>query len=125
MKRGARSIRGALGTYTWVSAGLVLALGLVLWFGWDDEGPRVLVTLPEGDWLGATLQGEEGLVELRAGEERALPPGRYRLTLFPAAGAPVEGGELELTEGDAPRDLATAAGEAAGGSADDGTAADR
>lgn len=84
-KRGARSIRGAMATYTWVSAVAVVLLGLVLWFGPDDAVHTTPVTLA-ADWEGALLEGDGLSFELRTGETREVPSGQYRLTLFPREG---------------------------------------
>ena len=80
-KRGARSIRGAMGTYLWVSAAAVVALGLVLWYGPDWQAPTTQVTLAPG-WEGALLDDGSRSWELRAAETCAVAPGSYRLTLF-------------------------------------------
>jgi hypothetical protein len=87
-RRGARSIRGAMGTYLWVSAAAVVTLGLVLWFGPDWELPATQVTLAPG-WEGALLDDGARSWELRADEICALAPGSYQLTLFASDGEAV------------------------------------
>ncbi len=95
MRRGARSIRGALGTYLWVSSAAVVALALVLWLGPDGAPETTRVVLAPG-WEGATLDVDGRTWELRAGAELELPPGTYRVTLFAPDGEP-ERRELELS----------------------------
>ena len=80
-RRGARSIRGAMGTYTYVSAATVLLLALVLWLGPGGGEKTTQVSLAAG-WQGALLESGPNSWELNAGEMFALPSGSYRLTLF-------------------------------------------
>jgi len=125
-KRGARSIRGALGTYVWVSAAFVALLAVVLWLGPGLGsllgGPRVVLQLAPA-WEGATLEDDMARSwELRAGGELELPPGRYVLTLFGAGGV-THREELELSPGSGPTLLGSAlpAGEGAEGPSGDPT----
>lgn len=98
MKRGARSLRGAMGTYAAVGALAVLGLALVLWLG-GPEVPAAEVTLPLQAGLdGAVLESGGVRHALEPGQTLRLPPGRYRLTLLPA-GAPPELREIELPAG--------------------------
>jgi len=108
MALGARSLRGAMGTYAWTALAAVLALALVLWLGpWDGQ-PRATVTLdPDGPWSEGALDDGLRVWELRPGEPLELPPGPYRVTLFGPAGAELRA-ELEL--GDAPLRLGGADG---------------
>ncbi len=94
MKRGARSIRGALGTYLWVSSAAVVLLGLVLWM--RPGLPPELTELRMSDgWEGALLEQDGQSWELRPGSPQRVPPGRYRVTLF-GAGAPPVRQQLEV-----------------------------
>lgn len=89
MKRGARSIRGAMGTYFWVSAGALVVLALVLHFGPDGEPAGVRVELPaDTPWQGVTLDAGDGGHgwALAPGESVQLQPGSWRLTIFAADG---------------------------------------
>ncbi len=104
MKRGARSIRGAMGTYFWVSLALLLVLGVVLWqgLGADDRG---WVTLPTASaWSRATLDDGRSIVELRPGERVRVTPGLYRVNRFDGHGdsAPatveLDGTEFEIPD---------------------------
>lgn len=98
MKLGARSLRGAMGTYAAVGVLAMAALALVLWLG-GPEPPSVQVTLSaEGPWSGAVLDDGHAQLELHRGESVQAPPGRYRLTLLGADGAS-EVRELNLPAG--------------------------
>lgn len=98
MALGARSLRGAMGTYAIVGALAVGALALVLWLG-GPEPPVAQVTLPaEGPWSGAVLDDGRTQLELRRGQRASAPPGRYRLTLLGADGA-AQVRELDLPPG--------------------------
>ena len=96
---GARSLRGAMGTYAIVGALLVAALALVLWIG----GPRPLtahVALPAaGPWDSAVLDGGHVHVGLQRGSSAQIAPGRYRLTLL-GAGGRSDVRDLDLPAGD-------------------------
>lgn len=104
MRRGARSIRGALGAYVWASGALVLGLALVLW--WRPRAEHVTrVELPDDPALiGATLQSDalDLPLELARGASLDVPPGDYRLRLFLSDGTVresslrVEGERLRL-----------------------------
>jgi hypothetical protein len=95
---GARSLRGAMGTYAAVGALAVLVLALVLWIG-GPQAPVAQVTLPAAaGLLGAVLESGQARHALSPGATLALPPGRYRLTLLRSAGPP-ERRELELAAG--------------------------
>ena len=95
---GARSLRGAMGTYAIVGALAVAALALVLWLG-GPEPQAAQVTLPaEGPWSGAVLDDGHAQLELRRGQSLQAPPGRYRLTLLGADGAS-QTRELDLPAG--------------------------
>lgn len=98
MKRGARSLRGAMGTYAAVGAVAVLVLALVLWLG-GPEPPAAEVTLPaQAGLAGAVLEAGGVRHALQPGQTLRLPPGRYRLTLLPP-GAPPELSEIDLAAG--------------------------
>jgi len=85
--RGARSLRGALGTYAAVGAVAVLALALTLWWG-GPQPPDALVTLrADGACTGAVLDDGVQRHALQPGGALRLPPGRYRVTLLDASGA--------------------------------------
>lgn len=107
-RRGARSIRGALGTYLWVSAGLVVVLALVLAFGPDGQPELVRVELhADTPWQGVTLDRGDGGSgwALAPGEAVEVPPGSWRLTIFERDGVshrwPVELSGEQLLIGDA------------------------
>lgn len=92
MTLGARSIRGSLGTYAWVSLGVTVALAVVLWMG-PCGGPlpaRVALD-PEASWTGATFEDGVRTWELGRDGSLSLPAGSYRVTLFDA-----EGGSLRI-----------------------------
>jgi hypothetical protein len=81
MARGARSLRGALGTYAAVGAAAVALLALVLWIG-GPRPPHATVRLPaDGPWDDAVLDGALGQHALHRGQPLDLPPGHYRVTL--------------------------------------------
>ncbi|RKY22408.1 MAG: hypothetical protein DRQ55_01225 [Planctomycetota bacterium] len=87
MKPGARSIRGSMGTYTWVALGLTAALALALWLGpWGGPAPVRVTLRAGGAWSGATLDDGRRSWELRPGRELWLPPGAYRVRLFGSDG---------------------------------------
>ena len=86
MRRGARSIRGALGTYLWVSSAAVIALAVVLWLG-PQWWPRTTRVVLAPGWEGAILADEGRTWELRGDAELELRPGTYRVTLFAPGGA--------------------------------------
>lgn len=98
--RGARSILGSLPAYGWAALALVAALSLaVLWGGPDAAVSRVRLT-GGGPWHTASLQDDAlRLHVLRAGEERELPPGAYRVTLFAHDGAEAHR-EVQLVAGE-------------------------
>jgi hypothetical protein len=108
MRPGARSIAGSLGTYMWVSLGLVMTLAVVLWWGpglspeWARPGTPVALAVDQG-WVGATLDDGQRTLELAPGEEIQLAPGGYTLTLFGSDGQverrQLEVGDLRLTLG--------------------------
>ncbi|HEX5009086.1 MAG TPA: hypothetical protein VFY71_01700 [Planctomycetota bacterium] len=82
MARGARSLRGALGTYAAVAAAAVVVLAVVLWIG-GPQPARARVRLPaDGPWDGAVLDGGLGQLSVRPGEPLSVPPGHYRVTLL-------------------------------------------
>ena len=86
MRRGARSLRAALGSYAvaaLAAVGLLLLLLLLLLHHTGSRPEGATVALPaDAAWCAATLDDGRQLWELRAGETRELPPGHYRLTLF-------------------------------------------
>ncbi|MFT7465497.1 MAG: hypothetical protein ACI9EF_003866, partial [Pseudohongiellaceae bacterium] len=87
MAVGARSLRGAMSTYTWVATAVTAGLALVLWLGPCHAPSPAAVTLSaEGPWLEATLDDGSQLWELLPGEPLLLTPGDYRVTLFGADG---------------------------------------
>jgi hypothetical protein len=87
VKLGARSIRGSLGTYAWVSVGVTAALAVVLWLGPCGGPLPARVTLdPEARWTGATFDDGARTWELGRDASLNLPAGTYRVTLFDAAG---------------------------------------
>jgi hypothetical protein len=83
MAVGARSLREAMQTYTWVATLAVASLALMLWLGPCPGPSPAMVLLPaDGPWSEATLDDGGQLWELRAGERLALYPGTYRVTFF-------------------------------------------
>jgi len=127
VKPGARSIRGALGTYAWVTLGTMGAFLFVLWLG-PCGGPAdaKLTLAPDGGWIGATVDDGRRLWDLEPAESLSLPSGSYRVTLFAEEGR-VRRGQLKLAEGQAivlttgaalsaPRGAGGQAGEAPGSS---------
>jgi hypothetical protein len=92
-----------MGTYTWVSAAAVCLLALVLWWGVEEPPASTRVSVSVG-WDGALLEDARGSWEIRPGESRELPTGRYRLTLFAPDGralrSEVEVGDEPLVLGD-------------------------
>jgi len=116
---GARSIRGALGTYAVCAVLLVGLLGLVLWLGPSGATAGVTLLLPaEGPWQGAALDEGGARFELRAGEQLELPAGSYRLTRFLRDGRS-EQQPLELPAGAPPCDLAALPSALSASSGDD------
>ena len=96
---GARSLRGAMGTYALTAAVAVLLLALVLWLGpWDRAGRPSVLLDPAGPWVEGTLDDGTRVWELVPGVALELPPGSYRLTLFDGAGASRQR-RLELVDG--------------------------
>ena len=84
MRRGARSIRGALGAYLTASLVALAALGLALWLGWPSfggRGARVELAADSG-WTQAALDDGRRQYSLEPGQHVAVPPGDYRLTLL-------------------------------------------
>jgi hypothetical protein len=98
MAVGARSLRGAMGTYAVVGALAVAALALVLWLGGPEPAAAQLTLPAGGPWTGAVLDDGHAQLELQAGQSLKLPPGRYRITLLGAGGAS-QLRELELPPG--------------------------
>jgi hypothetical protein len=95
---GARSLRGAMGTYALVGALAVAALALVLWLG-GPRPPSAQVTLAaDSPWTGAVLDDGHAQLALKRGETVRAPPGHYRLTLLGADGHS-ETRELDLPAG--------------------------
>lgn len=87
MAHGARSIRGAMGAYTWVATLLTAALALLLWLGpCHEPSPASVLLAPEGPWIEATLDDGTRLWELTPGQALLLAPGTYRVTLFAVDG---------------------------------------
>jgi hypothetical protein len=87
MRRGARSIRGAMGAYALAGALAVAALGVVLWIG-GPEAPRCEVTLPaDARWTHAVLDDGRTQRTVERGQRIEAPPARYRVTLLGADGA--------------------------------------
>ncbi len=86
MRRGPASLRGAMGTYAAAAALLTGVLAVVFWIG-GPTAARGAVALPAGSrWSAATLDDGHSQHELRRGEARDVPPGRYRLTLLDEGG---------------------------------------
>ena len=84
MRRGARSIRGALGAYLTASLVALAALGLALWLGWPSfagRGTRVELAADSG-WTQAALDDGRRQYTLEPGRGIEVPPGEYRLTLL-------------------------------------------
>ena len=97
MKPGARSIRGAMGTYAVVALVALIVVALLLRYGPDLRPARAQVTLPaEAGWSGAVLSRADATWELSAGESLELPPGTWKLRLFAHDGA-VEDRALTLS----------------------------
>jgi hypothetical protein len=95
---GARSLRGAMGTYALVGALAVAALALVLWLG-GPRPPSAEVTLPaDAPWTGAVLDDGHAQLALQRGQTVQAPPGHYRLTLLGADGRSATR-ELDLAAG--------------------------
>lgn len=99
MARGARSLRGALGTYAAVAAAAVVALAVVLWIGGPEPARAIVRLPPDGPWDGAVLDGGLGQLSLRPGEPLAVPPGHYRITLLGPEGRARQL-ELDLAAGE-------------------------
>jgi hypothetical protein len=99
MRRGARSIRGAMGAYALAGVLAVAVLALVLWVG-GPSPQRCVVELPaDAPWTSAVLDDGRSLHALFPGERIELLPGSYRLTLEDARG----GSELRTLDlSDAP-----------------------
>lgn len=96
MKRGARSIRGAMGTYTAVAALAVVIIMLVLHFGPSLRPSSARVTLPaRAGWSGAVLRRGDTLLELAPGQTLGVGAGAWELRLFAEDGS-VEQRQLEL-----------------------------
>jgi hypothetical protein len=90
VKLGARSIRGSLGTYAWVSVGVTVALAAVLWLGpWGGPLPARVTLDPGARWNGATFDDGIRTWELQRDGSLALPAGTYRVTLFDETGGSV------------------------------------
>ena len=99
MARGARSLRGALGTYAAVCAAAVVALAVVLWMG-GPEPARARISLPaDGPWDSAVLDDGREQLTLQRGQPLVAPPGHYRVTLLAADGR-AQLLELDLPAGD-------------------------
>jgi hypothetical protein len=96
---GARSLRGAMGTYALVAALLVAALALVLWIG-GPRPPAARLALPaQGPWDSAVLDAGQVQASLRRGASVQVAPGHYRLTLM-GPGGRSEVREIDLPEGE-------------------------
>lgn len=97
MKPGARSIRGAMGTYAVVALIALVLVALLLRYGPDLRPARAQFTLPEAaGWSGAVLSRADATWELSAGESLELPPGAWKLRLFADDGS-VEDRALTLS----------------------------
>ena len=84
MRRGARSIRGALGAYLTASLVALAALGLALWLAWPSfagRGTQVELAADSG-WTQAALDDGRRQYSLEPGRGLEVPPGDYRLTLL-------------------------------------------
>ena len=89
-RRGARSILGAMSTYTKVAFAVLPVMALLLWAALTHEPPRPWVELAaEGPWVEASLDDGRAPVLISAGERLELPPGTYRATLFDGRGRSV------------------------------------
>ena len=83
-----------MGAYALAGGLLVLALALVLWWGWPL--PQVCAVELPGDstWSSATLDDGGALLVVLRGERIALSPGRYRLLLEAPDGHTSQQGEI-------------------------------
>lgn len=96
MKRGARSVRGAMGTYAVVAAIALLLTAAALFFGPGLTPARARVMLrADGSCSGAVLERPGSQIELRPGQATSLAPGSWRARLFFADGR-VDDRELQL-----------------------------
>jgi hypothetical protein len=80
--RGARSLRGAMGTYAAVGAAAVLVLAIVLWIGGPEPEAALVRLPPDGAWDAAVLDDGRSQLTLRRDAPLSVPPGRYRVTLL-------------------------------------------
>ncbi len=93
MKPGARSIRGAMGTYFWVSVVALVATAVWLASGGVEGAPVSQAILPaDSGWAGATVGDGLHSVELEPGMSVGVSAGRWHVTLVPGPG----GGEATL-----------------------------
>ncbi|GJM20712.1 MAG: hypothetical protein DHS20C15_06270 [Planctomycetota bacterium] len=91
MKPGARSIRGAMGTYAVVAVIALALIALLLRFGPSLKPARAELTLPgDAGWSGAVLSGPDDTLELAPGETLRLPAGAWSLRLFTDDGRVVD-----------------------------------
>jgi len=87
VRRGARSIRGALGAYLTAALVALAALALVLWLGWPSPGGHAQVELAaDSGWSEAALDDGRRQYSLEPGRGIEVPPGDYRLTLLASDG---------------------------------------
>jgi len=98
MKLGARSLRGAMGTYTAAAALAVVIIMLVLHYGPSLRPSSARVVLPaRAGWSGAVLRRGDTLLELAPGQTRSIAVGAWELRLFADDGS-VEERSVELRE---------------------------
>jgi hypothetical protein len=86
MRRGARSIRGAMGAYTLAAFVAVLLLGGVLYLAWPTDPTSYVTLAADSTWVHAVLDDGTRQVAVERGQRVPAPPGDYRVTLLDGAG---------------------------------------
>jgi hypothetical protein len=101
VRRGARSLRGALGAYLAASVIALALLALVLWLGWPRGagGGGGVELAAESAWAEAALDDGHRQFSVGRGQRVAVPPGHYRLLLRSPDGR-TESRELDVGPGD-------------------------
>ena len=82
MRRGARSVRGAMGAYALAAFGAVVVLGAVLWLIWPRDQVSYVMLSADSAWTHAVLDDGVAQVAVARGEQVRAEPGEYRLTLM-------------------------------------------